>query len=224
MRVSFLLPLILTFAVDTLAATCDASNAVDVTPYLQQLSSGGGDGGAALDPDYLYRIIDNAVKRRVVKRATLDCTGTETCVALQGFPLCYDAAAWTWRDAAGDNGNLQDGSYTLSDGRKGNLYTGPYPLPNGGTASAPAPTGSDGPSTDTMSSSPAPTPSGSNSSDNSNPSSPSTSAGLSTPTVTDSEPSGTSAPSSTETPNGGVKTGANLGLVVAAVAGALAVL
>ena len=32
-----------------------------------------------------------------------------------------------WRDGEGESGNFDTGAYTLADGRKGNLYTGPYP-------------------------------------------------------------------------------------------------
>ncbi|KAK6519493.1 hypothetical protein TWF281_003327 [Arthrobotrys megalospora] len=197
-----------------MAATCDASNALDVTPYLEELSKNPGGGGAALDPDYLQRIIDNAVKRRV-KRATLDCKSSETCVALQGFPLCFDIVAYTWRDAAGDNGNLMDGSYTLSDGRKGNLYTGPYPLPEGANTSMPAGASNTMPA-GASETTPATTPTSNSSGDDS--------AKTGMPDATTTGGSTTSAPPSSQTPNGGVKVGGSMGLAIAAAGGALAVL
>ncbi|EPS42934.1 hypothetical protein H072_3070 [Dactylellina haptotyla CBS 200.50] len=222
MRVSLILSVVSAFIATSLAASCDASNAIDVTPYLDQLSSGSGGGASNIDPDYLYRIIGTAVKRRIVKRATLDCAGAESCVALQGYPLCFDGLAWTWRDAEGNHGNLQDGSYTLADGRQGNLYTGPYPLPDGGTAPAPTATGGGSSPATTIGSTPVSTPASSvTGMDESS----SAQAGpTDAPTTAVSESKTTSAPSSTQTPNGGIKIGASLGFVFAAAGGALAIL
>ncbi|KAF3098477.1 hypothetical protein TWF225_006748 [Orbilia oligospora] len=205
MKATCVIPVLSALCATALAATCEASSAIDVTPYLQDLGKNSGSGGGSvIDPDYIYRIIDNAVKRRV-KRATLDCKSNETCVALQGVPLCFDAIAYTWRDTAGDNGNLMDGSYTLSDGRKGNLYTGPYPLPDGSTLTV---------------SPPAATPT-----QNSN-SNGSSSAKTETPNTTTPPNMGSStttgAPSASQTPNGGVKVGGSMGLAVAVIGGALA--
>ncbi|RVD85875.1 uncharacterized protein DFL_004179 [Arthrobotrys flagrans] len=201
MKATCVISILSALAATALAATCDVSSAIDVTPYLQDLGKNtGGGGGSAIDPDYIYRIINNAVKRRV-KRATLDCKSNETCVALQGVPLCFDAVAYTWRDTAGDNGNLLDGSYTLSDGRKGNLYTGPYPLPDGSTLTV-------SPSTTTPTS-------------NSNSSAKTEAPNATTPPATGGSTTG--APSASQTPNGGVKLGGNMGLAVAVIGGALAV-
>ncbi|KAF3209415.1 hypothetical protein TWF106_010990 [Orbilia oligospora] len=91
MKAVCVIPVLSALCATALAATCEASSAIDVTPYLQDLGKNSGSGGGSvIDPDYIYRIIDNAVKRRV-KRATLDCKSNETCVALQGVPLCFDA-------------------------------------------------------------------------------------------------------------------------------------
>ncbi|KAK6348495.1 hypothetical protein TWF718_006285 [Orbilia javanica] len=206
MKATFLISILSGLAATTLAATCEASNALDVTPYLQDLGKNtGSGGGSALDPDYIYRIINNAVRRRV-KRDTLDCKSSETCVALQGVPLCFDIVAYTWRDTAGDNGNLLDGSYTLSDGRKGNLYTGPYPLPDGSTLTV-------SPSTATPTS---------DSKANSSASAKTETPNATTPGATSAAGgSTTSAPSASQTPNGGVKVGGGMGLAVAVIGGAL---
>ncbi|KAK6358564.1 hypothetical protein TWF730_007891 [Orbilia blumenaviensis] len=217
MKATFLVSIVSTLAATALAATCDASSAIDVTPYLEELSkntgSGGGGGGSLLDYEYIYRIIDNAVKRRV-KRATLDCKSSETCVALQGVPLCFDAIAYTWRDTAGDYGSLLDGSYTLSDGRKGNLYTGPYPLPDGSTASVPEATQTPNSNSNGSSSAKTETPNATTTTPSTGGTAPAVATGGST----------TSAPSASQTPNGGVKVVGNMGVALAAVGGALAVL
>ncbi|KAF3210712.1 hypothetical protein TWF191_011093 [Orbilia oligospora] len=79
MKAVCVIPVLSALCATALAATCEASSAIDVTPYLQDLSKNSGSGGGSvIDPDYIYRIIDNAVKRRV-KRATLDCKSNETC-------------------------------------------------------------------------------------------------------------------------------------------------
>ncbi|KAK6517740.1 hypothetical protein TWF506_004922 [Arthrobotrys conoides] len=207
MKASCVIPILSALAATALGATCEASGAIDVTPYLKDLGTGTGSGGGSfIDPDHIYRLINNAVKRRV-KRANLDCKSNETCVALQGVPLCFDAVAYTWRDTAGDYGNLKDGSYTLSDGQKGNLFTGPYPLPDGSTLTVTSPT--------------AATPTSNSNSNGSN------SAKTETPNTTTppamGSPTNTGAPASTsQTPNGGVKVAGSMGLAVAVIGGAVA--
>ncbi|KAK6501841.1 hypothetical protein TWF481_009662 [Arthrobotrys musiformis] len=210
MKATFVISILSALAGTALAATCEASSAIDVTPYLANLGSGGNGGGGSIDPDYIYRIIEYAVKRRV-KRATLDCKSSETCVALQGVPLCFDIVAYTWRDTAGDNGNLVDGSYTLADGRKGNLFTGPYPLPDGSTFTV-----TSSPSTATPSSN-------SNGSASAKTETPNATTPPATGSIT-AAAAGTStgAPSASQTPNGGVKAGGNMGLAIAMIGGALA--
>lgn len=49
------------------------------------------------------------------------------CFSLANTPFCLDVTNGDFHDGVGTTGNALTGAYTLADGRKGNLYTGPYP-------------------------------------------------------------------------------------------------
>ncbi len=127
--------------------TCTAKNATPLDAYI---SASGGSGGG----DYTLRVnpfnpLTYAVKKRHTPDARLanvalaiaprsadsvECSSSELCLSLQDAPFCYDMYTSDFHDGTGTTGNLMTGAYTLSDGRKGNLYTGPFPVPTGGAA------------------------------------------------------------------------------------------
>ncbi|KAF3934829.1 hypothetical protein ABW19_dt0200846 [Dactylella cylindrospora] len=206
----------LAVAASAFAAVCNTSTGTDLAPYIEQLSQGGG-GGGNVDPEILEHILDQAVstsvKNRLVRRDDLDC-GSSTCYFYQDYPLCFNAADFTWFDAAGNSGNLADGSYTLADGRKGNLYTGPYPYPGDDSSSTTAPPSAT--VTPAESSSPATT-------SETVATSTSTSTTDSTD-ATETEASSSDAPAATTTaaaPNGASSFGVNLGLSIVGLGAAL---
>jgi hypothetical protein len=102
-------------------------------------------------------VVSNAVKKRTTPDARLGnianilvardsatsvtCSATEMCLSVEKYPFCLDLTSGDFHDGTGITGNALSGDYTLADGRKGNLYNGPYPQPTGaGSADAPATT------------------------------------------------------------------------------------
>ncbi|KAK3361459.1 hypothetical protein B0T24DRAFT_641652 [Lasiosphaeria ovina] len=138
------------FVQGSTAASCTPDNATPVEQYISS-GSGGGGGGGGPDPGVflsydIFQIVSNAVKKRMTPNAqlaniayivrprvspSLSCTATEMCFSVSKAPFCLDITTGAFRDGAGTTGNALSGDYTLSDGRKGNLYNGPYPLPSG---------------------------------------------------------------------------------------------
>ncbi|KAK3303012.1 uncharacterized protein B0T15DRAFT_504291 [Chaetomium strumarium] len=142
------------------ATTCTPDNATPVESLVSSGGGGSGGGGADIFVSYNpFDVISNAVKKRttpdarlgnmanilVVSRrdsaSSVTCAATEMCLSIQKYPFCLDLTNGDFHDGTGITGNALSGDYTLADGRKGNLYNGPYPQPTGaGGASAPATT------------------------------------------------------------------------------------
>ncbi|KAK0710229.1 hypothetical protein B0T26DRAFT_805715 [Lasiosphaeria miniovina] len=140
-------------------ASCTPDNATPIEQYISS-GPGGGGGGGGPDPGVflsydIFQIVSNAVKKRMTPNAqlaniayivrprvspSLSCTATEMCFSVSKAPFCLDITTGAFRDGAGTTGNALSGDYTLSDGRKGNLYNGSYPLPSGMETAAAATT------------------------------------------------------------------------------------
>ncbi|KAK4125357.1 hypothetical protein N657DRAFT_633195 [Parathielavia appendiculata] len=135
------------------ATTCTSANATPIEQYIGSGSGGGGGGGnggfvISQDP---FAWVSNAVKKRttpdarlanvaniLLPRATdsVDCSATEACLSISSTPFCLDIISGDFHDGVGTTGNALSGDYTLADGRKGNLYKGPYPQVTVGAANA----------------------------------------------------------------------------------------
>lgn len=149
-----------------------------------------------------YKWVSYAVKKRTTPDARLanvanilaprsvdsvECSATEMCLSLSNTPFCLDMTNGDFHDGLGSTGNALTGDYTLADGRKGNLYKGPYPQVTVAAANAATTAGSG-------SSSPATTAgSGSGSAETVSPGSGTTGSGTgaSTPTGTGASPAAT---------------------------------
>jgi len=64
------------------------------------------------------------------------CASGFQCYSIKGSLLCYDKSTHNFITAAGTTGNTATGDYQLADGRKGNLYRGPWPRPTTGQGAA----------------------------------------------------------------------------------------
>jgi hypothetical protein len=62
---------------------------------------------------------------------SMECTSAETCASVDDAPFCYNEETGEFRDLDNTKGNILTGDYTLADGRTGNLYNGPHPVPSG---------------------------------------------------------------------------------------------
>jgi hypothetical protein len=70
----------------------------------------------------------SAAVRRSLK--DLSCTATEICVSFQDSPFCLTKRTGDFHDDEGTTGSISTGDYALADGREGNVFSGPTPLPN----------------------------------------------------------------------------------------------
>ncbi|KAM7201099.1 hypothetical protein V8F33_003511 [Rhypophila sp. PSN 637] len=157
------------------AASCTSSNAYPIEDYIASTGGGGGGSGGAgaeifLSEDIIGNAVSNSVKKRnpripanrtpdaklanmvyAIRQRRADdkgvtCSVSETCLSVQKAPFCLDIISGAFHDSTGTTGNALTGDYVLGDGRKGNLYNGPHPLPSGASnaQTTPTPTGSGG--------------------------------------------------------------------------------
>ncbi|KAK5659500.1 hypothetical protein OQA88_701 [Cercophora sp. LCS_1] len=143
----------------TTAASCTGDNATPIEQYLGSDGTGGGGAGGVKPGFYteVYKVLSYAVKRSetpdarlanvayILQRGTsVQCTITEMCLSIQKVPFCLDITTGGFHDGDGTTGNALTGDYTLADGRKGNMYNGPHPLPSGSSTEAAATTAAAG--------------------------------------------------------------------------------
>jgi hypothetical protein len=57
-------------------------------------------------------------------------------LSLANTPFCLDILSSDFHDGVGTTANTLTGEYVLADGRKGNMYNGPYPQVTVGVAAA----------------------------------------------------------------------------------------
>lgn len=90
---------------------------------------------ASRTPDAKLANIALAV-RRATGDESVTCSTSETCLSVQKVPFCLDMVTGAFHDGTGTTGNALTGDYVLGDGRKGNLYNGPHPLPGDAAGAA----------------------------------------------------------------------------------------
>jgi hypothetical protein len=90
-------------------------------------------------PDARLANLANALSPRALD--SVECTATEMCFSLANTPFCLDVTNGDFHDGVGTTGNALTGDYVLADGRKGNLYKGPYPQVTAGDGEAATTTG-----------------------------------------------------------------------------------
>ncbi|KFY21590.1 hypothetical protein V493_07274 [Pseudogymnoascus sp. VKM F-4281 (FW-2241)] len=118
-----------------LAIECTFTNAIDVS------SVGGSGGGSSGDSSTCLGLCgtdatclelcegnaaaigaikvsndETARNSNVVRRATLDCTSSETCFTDQSLLLCLDPVTGTFHDSTGGSGDINTGVYTPGTG------------------------------------------------------------------------------------------------------------
>jgi hypothetical protein len=71
----------------------------------------------------------NADLDSILIKRDFSCEDGFTCYSIKGYLLCYNPSNHNFVSALGTTGNTATGDYQLADGRKGNLYRGPWPVP-----------------------------------------------------------------------------------------------
>ncbi|KAH8589834.1 hypothetical protein B0O99DRAFT_676349 [Bisporella sp. PMI_857] len=109
------------------ASLCSLSSAVSIESVGSSDSTDAQRGAIASLGSAGDELIVGGVKKRAVEPMQLDCTPSESCLSVQREVFCVDPSTLAYHDAFGTVGNLVTGEYTLVDGRRGNLYAGPFP-------------------------------------------------------------------------------------------------